>query len=81
MKRIAPECPECGSIDVIPIIYGPPSKDLLEAEASGLCIVGGQNMSHTDPEWHCNDCEHEWSEQYYDKEEAAQSIDTRPARR
>jgi len=62
MKRNVPDCPECGSPEVIPILYGPPTKDLIEAEASGLCIVGGKNMSDTDPEWHCNDCEHEWSE-------------------
>jgi hypothetical protein len=62
MRNSHPECPECGSIDVVPIVYGQPTKYMLEMEAAGLAVIGGHFSTDKDLDWHCNECEHEWSD-------------------
>ena len=68
MRKSATLCPECGSPSIVPIIYGKPTKDLVRMEEEGLAIMGGYSSSDQDPEWHCNDCEHEWNETHSDQE-------------
>lgn len=69
MRKNSAECPECGSPDVVPILYGQPNKYLLEMEAAGLAIIGGHFSSENDLDWHCNECDHEWSDNPEKKKE------------
>lgn len=59
------KCPNCGSTNVLSILYGMPTHEaFLEAE-EGKIKLGGCCISLNDPEYFCKECEHEW-----DKEQA-----------
>lgn len=55
-----PRCPqpECGSTEVLPILYGG------YADTQGIprvdFIYGGPSFSAESPVWHCRKCGHEW---------------------
>lgn len=53
-------CPECGSVDVIPIVYGKPGTELMEQAERGEVALGGCILTGNDPAWHCPACEHRW---------------------
>lgn len=53
-------CAQCGSHEVIPIIYGLPDAGLLEQAEAGEVILGGCVIDEDCPAWHCGDCGHEW---------------------
>ncbi len=56
-----PPCPECGSSEsVVPIIYGYPSEELVEAAAKGEVKLGGCIVTGDDPGWHCKSCAYSW---------------------
>ena len=55
------KCPKCDSLDVLEIIYGTPSRDLLLDEEKGKVILGGCSIDENSPSLHCQDCKHEWS--------------------
>ncbi|MCX7845323.1 MAG: hypothetical protein N2312_01785 [Dictyoglomaceae bacterium] len=61
-KRKTPICPQCGSKNVIPIVYGYPSYKLWEEEEKGNLKLGGCEIDSNNPEWHCKDCKYEWKE-------------------
>ena len=42
-------CPECGSLDVVPILYGEPGPELIEEERQGKIALGGCFDPHTLP--------------------------------
>ncbi len=54
-----PPCPECGSsASVIPIIYGAPTKELLEQMSRGQIELGGHIMvGNRQPPWTCTKCQ------------------------
>ncbi len=55
------QCPDCGDAGkVVPIVYGRPGKDLLEASKRGEVVLGGCIESADNPRWHCNACGREW---------------------
>lgn len=58
--RSRPVCPKCGSKEVVRIVYGLPSPELMEEANRGKVALGGCCISGNDPQWHCNGCEHEW---------------------
>jgi DNA-directed RNA polymerase subunit RPC12/RpoP len=59
-------CPYCNSKDVVKIVYGYPSGDMIMQEAAGKVKLGGCLIDiEYSPEYHCNNCENQW-----DKEEA-----------
>ena len=60
-KRETPLCPKCGSSEVVPIAYGMPGSELVEAYERGEVELGGCVVTDRDPEWHCKTCGHEWS--------------------
>ena len=60
MSKQKPKCPSCQSEDVVPIEFGFPSPEMVEAAGRGEIKLGGCCVEVDDPEWHCNDCEHEW---------------------
>ncbi|TVR12674.1 MAG: hypothetical protein EA401_08505 [Planctomycetota bacterium] len=55
-----PICPQCGSENVIPIIYGMPDEDLVLRDAQGEAKIGGVAEYPDSPTWHCQACGHEW---------------------
>ena len=36
-----PRCPACGADDVVPVVYGFPSADMLDAAERGEIVLGG----------------------------------------
>ena len=55
MKKPA-ACPHCGSGDIIPILYGLPTKDAREAADKGLLALGGCVGGKESPDWLCKQC-------------------------
>ena len=60
MSKQKRKCPSCQSEEVVPIEFGFPSPEMVEAADRGKIKLGGCCVEVDDPEWHCNDCEHEW---------------------
>jgi hypothetical protein len=56
-------CPRCISDEVIRILYGTPSPDLLEEARSGRVALGADVFWPEAPQWLCVGCEYEWREQ------------------
>ena len=57
MKRA---CPACGSVDVVRIVYGFPSPDILADAEAGKIHVGGCVVDGEEPHLHCKACEHDF---------------------
>ena len=49
-------CPKCGSLDVVPILYGYPMPETMAKANRGLIALGGCCVSESDPRKHCNAC-------------------------
>ncbi len=49
-------CPKCGSLDVVPILYGYPLPETMDAAEKGLIELGGCCVAADDPRKHCNAC-------------------------
>ena len=55
------KCPACDSTNVIPIVYGEPDSYLaLEADETKV-LLGGCVIMPNSPEYHCRNCENEWT--------------------
>ena len=54
--RGTPKCPSCGSNKVVPILYGMPGPELIEAYQKGEVELGGCVIGDNDPEWRCKVC-------------------------
>ncbi len=54
------KCGECGSHDVVPIVYGLPGPELIEQAEAGEVVLGGCVVEDGSPVWHCNGCGYEW---------------------
>lgn len=59
MKR-KPECPKCGSKSVIPIEYGYPTNELIEASKRNEALIGGCIVDDDYPSWYCLVCENKF---------------------
>lgn len=53
-------CPSCNRLVVVPIIYGKPTFELIEAAENGLCLLGGCAVQSESPNWHCKSCNFKW---------------------
>lgn len=53
-------CPQCGSEDVIGIVYGYPTEETLERAKAGEVRLGGCVVDYCDPNRYCKNCGHEW---------------------
>lgn len=51
------QCPECGSSDTIPIQYGFPSPEMMNAADKGKIRLGGCVIKNDSPDWHCKACQ------------------------
>jgi hypothetical protein len=59
----SPACPKCGSSQVVPVLYGLPSEEAMEAGGRGEIAFGGCCLP-SDPSqmnrWACNGCHFRW---------------------
>ena len=56
-----PPCPACTSLDVVPIAYGLPGRDMEEDEEAGKLVLGGCCVNlNSSPAWHCRACDKEF---------------------
>jgi len=55
-------CPRCGSRSVAEILFGLPewSEELEDKLDSGRLVLGGCCVTGSDPDRHCNACDHRW---------------------
>jgi DNA-directed RNA polymerase subunit RPC12/RpoP len=60
MKRTPRACPRCGSRDVIPILYGYPLPETMEAAERGEIELGGCCVTGNDPTLKCRACGEEF---------------------
>jgi len=57
------KCPKCSSSKgVIRIVYGMPGSDTVEEAEKGKVMLGGCCVTDDDPDWHCKECKHVWSD-------------------
>ena len=52
------KCPECGSENIIPIVYGISSDELLEDFNAEKVAIGGWCIREAIPTLRCKDCGH-----------------------
>lgn len=55
-RRRPASCPRCGSTDTIPIAYGLPGPELMEAAERGEVAIGGCIVSGSQPTHECRGC-------------------------
>jgi hypothetical protein len=62
MKSEHPNCPKCGAGHVASILYGLPefSEELRHELDAKQIVLGGCVVEGDDPQWRCNECQHEW---------------------
>jgi hypothetical protein len=53
-------CPNCQSPDILDIVYGYPSNDLIEDSYKGKVRLGGCCVDESNPNWQCELCNHRW---------------------
>jgi len=60
-----PRCPRCGAPG-IPILYGMPGPELIEASERGDAAIGGCVIDARNPTHQCSRCETSWIEESAD---------------
>jgi hypothetical protein len=55
-----PSCPQCGSVQTIPISSGMPDHELFAASERGEVLIGGCILMGDDPDRHCVACGIDW---------------------
>ena len=53
-------CPECGSHDILGIMYGKPSSKADKLVAEGKAVYDGCTVKPDSPRWMCRDCSHKF---------------------
>jgi hypothetical protein len=59
-KQQKPICPKCSSGEVIPVVYGKPTDELVEQWRRGEVELGGCCNRENGPVWHCKACGNCW---------------------
>ena len=61
MKEVrSRNCPQCKAGEALPIVYGYPGAETVEAADQGKIILGGCVLAGNDPHWQCSACGHRW---------------------
>ena len=60
MSNDIPVCPACGTMVVVPIVYGLPGLKTLDLAYQGGMALGGCCVFGECPIWHCQKCGHRW---------------------
>lgn len=55
------QCPDCGSKNILKIIYGNSSSAIYRKAEAGIIKLGDGDEEVDSPEYFCNDCEYEWN--------------------
>lgn len=55
-RKDSEPCPRCGSPDIVPIMYGLPGPEMMEAANQGRIALGGCCVGERDPQKQCNAC-------------------------
>jgi len=53
-------CPSCGAGDVLKLVFGYPSRGLLEVANRGEVALGGCLIGENAFRWRCGTCGHQW---------------------
>lgn len=53
-------CPKCQSKNILKIIYGLPSGELIKESRQGKFALGGCCVHKNNPRWQCNQCNNRW---------------------
>jgi hypothetical protein len=56
LKKRNKACPKCGSLEVVPIMYGYPMPEAMEAAERGEIELGGCCVGERDPQKYCRAC-------------------------
>jgi hypothetical protein len=48
-----PRCPHCGTENAVPLIFGPPTQEMLVAEQLGHIVLGGPGEGREKDAWAC----------------------------
>lgn len=59
-KETKTACPKCGARDSIPISYGYPGPEMMEASKDGRIELGGCVIYPDQPNRACRACHHRW---------------------
>jgi hypothetical protein len=57
----APNCPECGSVEVIPVVHGIVTPAVQRAIEAGDAIASNREEWEGLTEWYCKSCGCDWS--------------------
>lgn len=55
-----PKCPNCGSDDVVPIVYGLTTPEMATRASKKEIRIGGYAVGVDKPDWACNNCGNVW---------------------
>jgi hypothetical protein len=55
-------CPRCSAEEVVPVVYGPPSSEMVGECRRGEVALGGCTGWPDAPDYLCQNCGHEWRE-------------------
>jgi ribosomal protein S14 len=50
------KCPDCGSRDSVPIVYGYPTEETVQRSYRGEIDLGGCIVMNGNPNWRCREC-------------------------
>jgi hypothetical protein len=53
-------CPQCHSEDLLRIVYGMPSEEMVEESVAGRVALGGCLVWPDAPDYTCQKCGYEW---------------------
>jgi hypothetical protein len=59
-----PACPECGALEVVPILHGPITPSLQRAIKAGRAVRADREEWEGMTEWYCKSCGCDWSGQW-----------------
>lgn len=54
------KCPQCLSPEIVPIIYGEPTSEAMDAAARKELVLGGCILSDDNPDTACLACGYSW---------------------
>ena len=62
-KKYVKKCPDCSSLDVIPIMYGMPNDKMQQDYSEGKIKLGGCSIiiGENQANRYCNACEFKWN--------------------
>jgi hypothetical protein len=62
--QIPRPCPECGSVRVVPIIYGVPTPAQKEAIKKAEAVLADREEWEGMTQWYCKSCGCDWSREW-----------------